>query len=130
MNWPIQKRLKRVSVAPLTYDESDLAHYGMLVALFRDEIVGIAAWEADVKRDQAAESGGLFHGLFVLPVLQRQGIGRALMDAVFSQAREQGVPGLLFKAQRVSRSYFEHLSFEAVAVNDSEYPWQYWKRLA
>lgn len=119
MNWPMHERVKRMSVSSLQYDASDLDDFDMLVAEFREELVGVAAWQP-----------GQLHGLFVLPILQKQGIGRELMKAVFNAAREKQVNGLLIKSQRVSRSYFEHIGLEPVATNEGEYPWQYWKQLA
>ena len=127
MNWPASHRFKRLAVAPLLYDAVDLDNFEILVATFNSEVVGVAAWDGSSLPDGR---GGTFHGLYVLPLLQQQGIGRALMDDVFSRARANNVPGLLVKAQRFSRSFFEHQDLDAVAANDDEYPWQYWKHLA
>lgn len=134
LNWPAPNRLKRLAVDPLLYDHVDLQHYDVLVAEFRGEIVGVAAWDANADCTLPNGKGGLFHGLYVLPLLQQQGIGRELMNAVFERAKDQNVPGLLVKAQRVSRSYFEHQEYSALVANDSnnngDYPWQYWKATA
>lgn len=127
MNWPAETRMKRLAVAPLQYDEVDLNHYEMLVVERHSEVIAVAAW--DPAACASEEAGGVFHGLYVLPVLQRHGLGRRLMDVVFESASKRGLPGLIFKAQRVSRSYFEHQGFELKAANENEYPWQYWKRL-
>ena len=130
MNWPTEKRLKKLAVGPLQYDEVDLAEYDVLVAEVRGEIVGVAVWDAEAATLLPNGEGGLLHGLYVLPLFQRQGVGRSLMDAVFALAAERNLPGLLIKAQRVARSYFEHQGFEIRAANEDEYPWQYWKRLS
>ena len=129
-NWPASARYKRLAVSPLQYDDQDLLHYEILVAEFNAEIVAIAAWDADSTTNLPNGIGGLFHGLYVLPVVQRQGIGRALMDAVFAKAARKGLSGLLVKAHRFTRSYFEKHGLEVNASNDEEYPWQYWKRLS
>ena len=52
------------------------------------------------------------------------------MDVVFQRASDMNLPGLLVKAQRVSRSYFEYQGLEYQAANEDEYPWQYWKQLS
>jgi GNAT superfamily N-acetyltransferase len=127
LNWPTEKRMKRLAVPTLQYDAVDLDHYTVLVGELNDEVVAVAAW--DPESNAATHAGGLFHGLYVLPILQRLGLGRHLMDAVFESASERGLPGLLFKAQRVSRAYFERQGLELKASNEDEYPWQYWKRL-
>jgi GNAT superfamily N-acetyltransferase len=130
MNWPTQKRLKQLAVRPLQYDEVDLAQYEVLVAEVHGEVVGVAVWDAEAATLLPNGEGGLLHGLYVLPLFQRQGVGRKLMEAVFAVAAERNLPGLLIKAQRVSRSYFEHQGLELRAANEDEYPWQYWKRLS
>ncbi|MDA0979003.1 MAG: GNAT family N-acetyltransferase, partial [Proteobacteria bacterium] len=95
----------------------------------RDEVIGVAAWDPAPLQLLPNGPGGLFHGLYVLPVVRGQGVGERLMNAVYSEARVRRLPGLLIKAQRVSRDYFEHHQLEPLAANDSEYPWQFWKRL-
>jgi len=130
MNWPMAKRVKRLTVPVLQYDESDLAFFELHVATIRDEIVGVAAWDATATQNLPNGQGGLFHGLYVLPLIQGQGVGEKLMEAVFEDARVRQVNGLLIKAQRVSRGYFAHQGIPALAANDGEYPWLYWKKLA
>ncbi len=124
----METRAKRLAVAPLAYDEIDLKYYEMLVIEFNSEVAGVAAWDAGTRYTLPNGSGALFHGLYVLPILQRQGLGRKLMDAVFESAGQQQVSGMLFKAQRVSRGYFEHQGLELIPANEDDYPWQYWKR--
>lgn len=130
MNWPMAHRVKRLSVPVLQYRDTDLDFYEVLVATFRDEVVGVGVWDAHPGQSLPNGQGGLFHGLYVLPLIQGQGVGEALMEAVFSDARSRQTNGLLIKAQRVSRNFFEHHQMQALAANDKEYPWQYWKALA
>ena len=130
MNWPAPHRLKRLAATVLQYDNTDLENLEVLVATFRGEIVGAAVWDPSPNHQLPNGNGGLFHGLFVLPIVRGQGIGKRLMDTVFAKARAKRTRGLLIKAQRVSRTYFEHQKLDPLAANDDEYPWQYWKRLA
>ena len=130
INWPMAKRVKRLAVPVLQYDETDLAFLEVHVASYKDEVVGIAAWDATTSQNLPNGQGGLFHGLYVLPLIQGQGVGEKLMQAVFEDARARQVNGLLIKAQRVSKDYFAHQGIPALAANDGEYPWQYWKELA
>ncbi len=124
MNWPVQNRNKRRMSAVLQYSLTDMDHMSFLVATLKDEVIGVAVWES------AGHENGLFHGLYVLPVIRGQGIGRRLMSAVSKDASGIGVTGLLIKAQRVTRSYFEHRDLKPLEAQDDEYPWQYWMQVA
>jgi GNAT superfamily N-acetyltransferase len=130
LNWPLAPRVKRLSVPPLQYDGVDLDSLEIFVALFEDEIAGVAAWDPEAACELPIGHGGLFHGLYVLPVLQRLGIGQALMDRVYESAQARQVPGLLFKTQRVARSFFEHNNLAFMPEEENAYPWRYWKSLA
>lgn len=130
MNWPMADRVKRRAVPVLQYDATDLEFLEVHVATIQGEIVGVAAWDATASESLPNGKGGLFHGLYVLPLIQGQGIGETLMEAVFEDARIHDMTGLLIKAQRVSKGYFAHQGIPALAANDGEYPWQYWKALA
>ena len=130
MNWPVPNRLRRLSVPIMQYRKEDMATLSVLVARLNGEILGIAAWDSEPTHRLPNGQGGLFHGLFVLPLVQYQGIGTRLMDAVFDEARKIQITGLLIKAQRVSRHYFEHQNLTPLAATKDEYPWQYWKQLA
>lgn len=129
LNWPLPERVKRLAVPVLKYDAVDLQYMKVFVATYAHEIVGVAAWDPSPVHELPTGDGGLFHGLYVLPLAQGQGVGVKLMEAVFADARTSDSLGLLIKAQRISQGYFEHHNFEALAANDSEYPWQYWKQL-
>ena len=113
INWPMAKRVKRLAVPVLQYDETDLAFLELHVAEYKDEVVGIAAWDATTSQNLPNGQGGLFHGLYVLPLIQGQGVGEKLMQAVFEDARARQVNGLLIKAQRVSKDYFAHQGIPA-----------------
>mgnify|MGYP002870690723 FL=1 len=114
----------------MQYRKDDMTNLSVLVARLNGQILGIAAWDSEPTHQLPNGHGGLFHGLFVLPLVQCQGIGTSLMNAVFDEARKTRTTGLLIKAQRVSRHYFERHNLTPVAATDDEYPWQYWKRLA
>ena len=58
-----------------------------------------------------------------------RGVGLLLMEVVFESARRRGLPGLIIKAHRISRSYFEHQGLERKSAGEGEDPWQYWKGL-
>ena len=130
MNWPMPTRLKRLATPALLYNATDLKFLELLVATYKKEIIGVAAWDAGLSQTLPNGKGGLFHGLYVLPLVQRQGVGERLMEAVFDDAKCHDVCGLLIKSQNVSRSFFESHKLPSLAANDNDYPWQYWKQLA
>lgn len=126
MNWPMAHRVKRLSLPVLQYDATDLDHMQIHVCEHGTEIIGVAAFDAN----PGPESQGLLHGLYVLPVIQRHGIGRALMERVFESARTAGLNAVAIRAERVSESFFASQDLLRVApANDADYPWQFVKPL-
>ena len=130
MNWPMEERSKRLAVPVLQYDAVDMQYYKFHVTVFKEEIVGVAVWDPESTAPLPNGEGRLFHGLFVLPLVQCQGVGGRLMEKVFEEAKQHSVNGLLIKAQRVSRGYFSHQGLPALAVSEGDFPWQFWKKLA
>ena len=130
MNWPMPTRLKRLASPILQYDLVDLGFLKVFVATFNGQVVGVAAWDIATLQVLPNEAGGLFHGLYVLPLIQGQGVGKKLMSTVFDDARCHQVNGLLIKAQRVSKNYFAHQGIQALSVDEGDYPYKYWKALA
>ena len=130
MNWPMPTRLKRLASPILRYDLVDLGFLKVFVATFSGQVVGVAAWDIATLQVLPNGPGGLFHGLYVLPLFQGQGVGKKLMSTVFDDARCHHVNGLLIKAQRVSKNYFAHQGIQALSVDEGDYPYKYWKALA
>lgn len=125
LNWPMEHRVKRLSVPVLTYDAIDQQNYDMFVCVNHAEIIGVAAFDPN-----HAPGQGLLHGLYVLPIVQSQGIGRALMDVVFDMAGERGLGSVHVRAERVSAGYFEHQQLAHLEpANDAEYPYRFVKSL-
>jgi N-acetylglutamate synthase-like GNAT family acetyltransferase len=130
MNWAMPARLKRLASPILLYDRVDLEELRVFVATFNGQVVGIAACDIAPLQVLPNGPGGLFHGLYVLPLIQGQGVGKKLMLAVFHDAKCHQVNGLLIKAQRVSKNYFAHQGMQTLSVDGGEYPCKYWKALA
>jgi GNAT superfamily N-acetyltransferase len=74
------------------------------VAELRERVVGFTTLERD----------GRIGMLYVAGEAQRRGIGRALLAAAESEAREQGLARLYAEASRFSRGTFEKAGFEKV----------------
>ena len=129
MNWPMPTRLKRLASPILRYDRVDLGFLKVFVATFNGQVVGVAAWDVATFQVQPDGADGLFHGLYVLPLIHGQGVGKKLMSTVFDDARCHQVNGLLIKAQRVSKNYFAHQGIQALSVVEGDYPYKYWKAL-
>ena len=122
LNWPMSERARRLAVPVSQYDETDIGELELFVCVHRNEVIGVAAYNPEY-----CGKTGLLHGLYVLPIVQGQGIGKALMQEVFRAATAREQTGVLVKAQRVSAGYFEHCHLERVESAANEYPYQYFK---
>ena len=129
MNWPIANRLKRLAAEPLHYDDMDLQQMEIIAGELHGHVTSVAALDPEAQTVSKPQATGTFHGLYVLPLLQRQGLGLRLMNAVFESAYQLGLRGVLVKAQQISRGYFEYHGLQRLMVSGNEYPWQYWKHL-
>jgi len=136
--WPMAERLKRIALRVLRYDPLDFQDMEILVARKpagkNGRLVGVAAWDIRTPyRSRAGQLGALLHGLYVLPQMQRAGIGSALQHHVARAAAGKGFDGLLVKSERVSVSYFEHCGYQrmpADGIPGVSYPHLFWKALS
>ncbi len=125
LNWALPKRLKRLAVPVMQYDEVDFDHLDLFVCVRGTEILGVSALDLDY-----APSRGLLHGLFVLPIIQGHGIGKQLMQMGFDWAAANQLNTVVMRAERVSISYFQRWGFEQLTdLGPNGYPYQFEKRL-
>ena len=136
MTWALPERVKRLALSSYHYHAVDFAHFGMCVAEQHDQIVGVAAWEPadprDLPDDLTPDAHGLLlHGLYVEPSLQRQGVGRALIQELMQAAKMQGAAGVLVKAQSDAVPFFRTLGWIEQLVRDQvrDYPHRFWRVL-
>ncbi len=131
MGWDLPERVKRLSLDSYRYHAQDLDHLAVYVATSATgEVVGVAALEqADEKDLPANRTGLLLHGIYVMPGWQRSGVGKQLLARAFEAACEQGVDGLLVKAQADANSYFASQGFNPLPVVDPgrDYPHRWWR---
>ncbi len=131
MGWDLPERVKRLSIGSYQYNELDLQHLHLFVALDSSgHIVGVVALEeADTSELPGAQTGLLLHGLYTSPDNQRQGIGKKLLKLAFDRVRDQQLNGLLVKAQADANSYFQKQGFSLLPVVDhnKDYPHRWWK---
>ena len=129
LGWPLPQRVKRLALPMLQYDVIDFEHYAALVCT-RETMLGCALWLNEEITFAAQYRGGLLHGLYVDPAAQSQGIGGKLLHEVFSRAANAGLGGMLVKAERVSRGFFERCGMELMPQHHAnDYPYRYWKQL-
>ena len=129
-SWPVPGRLKRLSLPLLQYSEADLAEFQCFVLVQGGNSKGVAVLSRDTSFVGRHETRcALLHGLYVQADSQRSGVGRNLQQAVANRARESGCEGLLVKAQRVSRSYFEDQGYVACVSPGVDYPYLYWRAI-
>lgn len=129
--WKLPERVLRLSLPSYRYSEHDLEFLELIVAVdTTDMIVGVAGIEpADSADCPAGSRGLLLHGLYVRADRQREGIGRRLLDAVATTARERGYDGVLVKAQADSAGFFAAQEWEHLPVENGarDYPYRYWR---
>jgi GNAT superfamily N-acetyltransferase len=134
MGWDLPERVKRLALPGYRYEAHDLEFLELIVATdAQDRIVGVAGCEpADPADTPEGRHALLLHGLFVLPELQRHGIGRRLLREAERRAQSGGFDSLLVKAQREASAFFTAQGMDALPVQDSrrDYAHRYWKRLA
>lgn len=122
MAWPLADRVKRLALFTMQYDEQDLKHLEIFAALLEGNLIGVASWDPD-------HESTLFHGLYIDPRLQGKGIGKQLMDHVFSRAKSFGRGSMLIRAERVSAAYFAKEGLAPIETAETEYPYQFKKWL-
>lgn len=129
MGWNLPERVKRLALPSYRYQPHDLGHLQLWVAESHGKIVGVAALEpADSRELPAHKRGLLLHGLYVHPDYQHQGIGTQLLEHVQQQAAEQGLDGLLVRAQNNAGGFFASHGMELLGgEDDRNYQFRYWK---
>jgi N-acetylglutamate synthase-like GNAT family acetyltransferase len=129
-SWPVPDRLKRLSLPLLQYSQADLTEFQFFVFDQSGTGKGVAVLSKDTTFTGRNESRcALLHGLYVEADSQRSGIGGILQRTVADRARKSGTEGLLVKAQRVSRSYFEAQGYVECVSSSIDYPYLYWKAI-
>lgn len=128
MTWDLPERVKRLSMPSYHYTAIDLAHYEILVALEAENIVGVVAWDKEAHPVQQ-QRGLLLHGIYVQPDKQRQGIGRHLFMLAERAVLQNGMDGLLVKAQKDAEAFYHARGMHklVVADHDREFANRYWK---
>ena len=134
MGWNLPERVKRLSIGSYQYNDHDLQHLQLFVALdSANRILAVSALEeADISDLPDAQTGLLLHGLYVLPDCQKQGIGNQLIQLAMEKVREKQLDGLLVKAQADANSYFQKQGFSLLPVvnHNKDYPHRWWKTAA
>lgn len=121
-SWPLEERVKRLSLPVLTYNETDLAHGHALVARIDGETVGMALWTEGPGDDAT------LHGLYVDPAYHGQRIGQRLMDAAIEDAFISGARGVLVRAERVARGFFQRQGLSQLDTGPDGYPHTFYRQ--
>ena len=132
MAWNLPDRVKRLSLPSYHYNEVDLQHFEIVIIEQHTQILGLVAWEqADIKDTPAQQTGLLLHGIYVQPDFQHHGIGSILLQAAETAVRQQGLNGLLLKAQTDAIPFFSKKGFQPVEIKNKsrDYANRLWKTL-
>lgn len=127
--WDTTERMRRLALPVYQYRQDDVDHMWLLAAEARDgALAGVAVLEEADNAGLPVPGGGLLlHGIYVTPDAMGMGIGRALLESSAGIARALGREGLLVKAIRQSRGFFERCGLHALpALEESDYPYRYW----
>ncbi|WP_177142741.1 arsenic resistance N-acetyltransferase ArsN2 [Variovorax sp. YR216] len=104
-DWPAVAELLRVRALPLDGAQEHLS--GFLLAIADGAVVGTAGLETYA-------DAALLRSVAVSPAFQGKGIGRALVEAVHSEARRRGVKNLCLLTTTAT-GYFSKMGFLTVA---------------
>lgn len=132
MNWDLPERVKRLALPSYRYDQHDLEHLQFCVAESDHEIIGVAAIEAADKKELPEKKQGLLlHGLYVHPYYQHRGVGTQLLNRAEQQVSQQGLDGLLVRAQSNAGNFFTANGMQLLDTKDDRnYQYRYWKQIA
>ncbi|MHA7881111.1 MAG: GNAT family N-acetyltransferase [Saccharospirillum sp.] len=118
--WALPERVKRLTLPSLQYTATDLGFQTLRVALNGQEPMGIVAWEEAGPADRLQQAPTLLlHGIYVDPKAQGQGIGRVLFQQAENAAREQGLAGIVVKAQKGSEAFYQAMGLSPMPVTDA-----------
>ena len=133
LSWGLAERVRRLALPSLHYSSADLGHMTVILLTGLDgEDIGLAAWESADSRDLPPDTEGvLLHGLYVVPQLQKMGLGTRLVDLVAHRAAENGANGIAVRAWKEAGPFFSSLNFEPLNADPSSdtYPLRLWKRI-
>lgn len=130
-SWQLPQRVKRLSAPSYFYNQLDLQHMEIILAVDEAQrILGVAAWEEASPQDLPQnKSGLLLHGIFVVPAHHHQGIGSMLMKRAKLAARQQNLDGLLVKAQSDAIGFFLAQDMKKLPLTEQQrnYENRFWK---
>ena len=134
MSWRLPDRVKRLALPSYRYNDLDIQHMEILVAVGPNKaIIGLAAWELhDQYRDAPLTPAILLHGIYVLPEYQRHGVGSHLLKMVEETARSTGLSGVLTKAQSDAVGFFRAKGYSQLPTGPApnDFPNRYWKSMS
>lgn len=130
MSWQLPDRVKRLAIPSYRYHDYDMSSMTFYVAEDAShQVKGVAALEEVVASLASDTRAMLLHGLYVVPECHGQGVGKQLLASSEVYALEQGVSGMLVKAQPEAASFFVQQGYEELEVEDARKDYQHrlWK---
>ncbi len=129
MTWKLTDRVKRLVLPTYFYNELDLEHFIIFVALESESIIGVACLDTELQEIEGGYSAMLLHGLFIDPAHQNAGIGGQLLEYAEDLARQHKMDALLVKVQKDAEKFFKAKGMKKLEDIDPyrEYENQYWK---
>lgn len=130
-SWGLPARVLRLSLPSLRYDATDLRTMRARLCTDHGTAVGFSCVELAGPGAITAGRGSLMlHGLYVLPLQQRKGIGTLLLADVLAFARAEAYAKLTTRAWRESYAFFAAHGFIPCNPGESSlWPRPLWRAL-
>ncbi len=132
MTWDLPERVKRLSLPSYFYNDVDLKHFEIIVAVQNKIIVGVAACEeVNPAELPGNKTGLLLHGLYIDPDSQKQSIGTHLLKEIEKRTSDKGLDGLLVKAQKDAIPFFIKQGMQPLKTNNpaKDFENRLWKKI-
>ena len=132
MNWDLPERVKRLSLPTCIYNDIDLRHYHVYLAIQQKQPIATLVLDNESVNMPGNKVATLIHGLYVHPDQQTRGIGRSLMQIAEQQATLKNADTLMVKAQKSAEGFFLRMGMQKLDIENEnrDYPGRYWKSVS
>jgi predicted N-acetyltransferase YhbS len=119
--WDMAPRVKRLALASHQYREHDFQHLAFIGAFEGNRLLGLIALEpVEPETGMRAQAAMLIHGLYVSPDWHSVGIGSRLVERAEKMARDQGFAGLMVRAEKRAKTFFQARGFAPLPIEDEQ----------
>lgn len=128
-SWEMKPRLRRLVSQTYQYDAGDFDTMRLFLLEEGEQAQAMLAVE-DYPGDEVnlPDRILLLHGIYVRPERHGEGMGRQLLEATKTLARDGGFAGVLVKAHASASGFFQAMGMQELPVTDErrDYPHRFW----